>query len=438
MMASSATSASSKPQSDTGFLYGWLLVALFVEYARPTNQLKWLEFPFFYSLVPMALLAATVIAPGLRPLQEIFADRMSKWVMGLFAIILVSYAATGFDANASLVFQSVLGYLFLFILIARIVTSKRRFWGVIVTLLVAHLYLLAMNLQVLTEPSERHYIVGGTFLGDGNDFSLSLCILFPCTVGVALAAKSRFAKGLAWCGATIVILAIVASQSRGGTLGIAAVLIYLWLRSSKKIVPIIGIGIVGVLVLIYAPPAYFERIGTVSSMSIDGSAQGRLDAWGGAIGMGVKNPVLGIGAGQFAARWGKTAHSTYMLAFAELGFPGFLAVLMLVLGNLRDNRLRRSQVLAAKAARPAGDANSDVLVLDSASAGMVGFAVAGAFLSAIYYPHLYVLTALLVSARLVVARSAGIPLSLHKDKKVPKRRPGRPNVSEPKVVEGVD
>ena len=54
--AQSATIARTRVQPGTGFLYGWLLVALFIEYARPTNQLKFLEFPFFYSIVPMSLL----------------------------------------------------------------------------------------------------------------------------------------------------------------------------------------------------------------------------------------------------------------------------------------------------------------------------------------------------------------------------------------------
>ena len=50
-------------------------------------------------------------------------------------------------------------------------------------------------------------------------------------------------------------------------------------------------------------------------------------------------------------------------------------------------------------------------MLDLLNAGMVGFAVAGAFLSATYYPHMYVLTALLISARIFASRAGGlIPL----------------------------
>ncbi len=405
--AQSVGNAVTRAQPGTGILYGWLLVALFIEYARPTNQLKFLEFPFFYSVVPMSLLLASTVAQGLRPMKEIFADRIAKWVLILFGVVAASWAATGFGSFGWAVFQTMLGYLFLFILIARIVTTEKRLRGVIIALTVAHFYLLAMNFNVLTDPTTRQYLVGGTFLGDGNDYSLSMCILIPCMIEVALSARSSLRKFMSWVSVTVIIMAIIATQSRGGTLGIAAVMFYLWWRSPKKWIAGIAIAMVGGLVLLYAPSQYYQRMGTVTGMTIDGSAQGRLDAWSGAIGMGAKNPLLGIGAGQFSARWGKTAHSTYMLAFAELGLPGFICVLVLIFGNIRSNMRVRKQALARAGPPTNADLAQKLRLLDMTNAAMVGFAVTGAFLSATYYPHMYVLTALLISARALVAREAG-------------------------------
>jgi hypothetical protein len=123
--------------------------------------------------------------------------------------------------------------------------------------------------------------------------------------------------------------------------------------------------------------------------------------------MGLKNP-LGIGAGGFSARWGRTAHSTYFLALGELGLPGLLCVLMVVFGNLFENaRLRRRLTIRAGPDRGAAVLRS-MQTLDLMNAGMVGFAIAGAFLSATYYPHMYVLTALLISARIFATRDAGL------------------------------
>lgn len=399
----------SRAESGTGFLYGWLLVSLFIEYARPTNQFTFLDFPYFYAIVPMTLLLVSSFAPGLRPMKEIFSDRMAKWVPIFFGVVALSWAATGFHSGGVPVFQMVLENALRFFLIARIVTTEKRLRGVIISLVLAHFYLLAVNFNVLVDPSVRQYLVGGTFLGDGNDYALSMCILIPCMVEVALSSQSRFRRYFAWTAVAVIILAIVASQSRGGTLGVVAVFVYLWLRSPNKLITAFAIAMVGALVLLYAPAQYYQRIGTVTGMTIDGSAQGRLDAWSGAIGMGVKNPVLGIGAGQFSVRWGRTAHSTYMLAFGELGLPGLICVLVLVFGNLRMNAKLRRQLLARAGPKPAPDAWRTIRLLDLVNAGLVGFAVCGAFLSATYYPHMYVLTALLISARIFAMRAVGLP-----------------------------
>jgi putative inorganic carbon (HCO3(-)) transporter len=396
----------SRTEPRTTFLYAWLLVAVFIEYARPTNQLTFLEFPFFYSVVPMSLLLLQAFAAGLRPMREILADRATKWCFGLFGMITLSWAANGFSPFGSPVFQTVLGYLSLFLLVARIVTTERRLRGVVLSLVLAHLYLLAVNFNVLTNPAERQYLVGGTFLGDGNDYSLSMCILIPLMAEVALNAKGRLSQVLSWVAVAVIILAIIATQSRGGTLGIAAVLTYLWWRSPKKIVTAVAITLVGGMVILYAPSQYFQRMGTVTGMQINGSAQGRLDAWSGAIGMSAQNPILGIGAGEFGPRWGKTAHSTYMLALAELGIPGFLCVVVLVFGNIRSNMRLRKALLSGAAPDNEPDRIRTLRLLDMSNAAMVGFAVTGAFLSATYYPHIYVLTALLISARIFASRAA--------------------------------
>jgi len=71
--------------------------------------------------------------------------------------------------------------------IVRVVTSKERLRGVFATLVFAHLFLLVMNPDLILKPDVRSYVEGAPFLGDGNDFALSLCILLAMTVELALA-----------------------------------------------------------------------------------------------------------------------------------------------------------------------------------------------------------------------------------------------------------
>ncbi len=435
-----------RPAQDGSFIYGWLLLALFLEYARPASFFPFLNIPFFYSAVPLLLFAASLFTPGLRSAKEAFADKQAKWIFALLGVVLLSMLI--FRSYAIAVFTSVLGYVMLFVVISRVCTSWERIRGVVKMLLFAHVFLLAMNPQVLLDPSKRQYITGATFLGDGNDFGLSICLLFPLGIWLVQTSPSKFGKFLNGTVLVLLLFAIIASQSRGATLGIGATFVFLWWWSRYKAIGAVAIAVVAVGVLALAPSAYTDRMSTLSNPT-DGSAKGRIDAWKAGIGMGAHSPIVGVGAGHFGPRWGKTAHSTYVLAFGELGIPGFICVLAIVIGNVRSTMDLRARIRAAhpppeepqEKPAPRGRkarVNEPPRVLTEpervsqallfSAAAMIGFAVAGAFLSATYYPHLYVLTGLMLSARMLASGATGIPVRAPEGSRFAMRRaPSPPN-----------
>lgn len=432
-------------ERSTRIYYYWLLLSLFLEYARPASYFSFLQVPFLYSAIPLSLFLATCFVPGMRPMREIAADPYAKWIPIFIGLIAFSF----FHADVSLyvfnIFKLVLGYAIIFIMIARIVTTQARFRGVIATLLLAHLFLLAMNPNVVMNPDQRNYIIGATFLGDGNDFSMSLCILIPFAISMALGASTRWGRWFAWAGVGVGLLAIIASQSRGAALGLGAVLVYLWLISPRKMLVLTGVAAVGLVVLVYAPPVYFQRMGTIANYETEGSAMGRITAWKAGVRMVLDNPLTGVGAGHYAVAFGTkyrppeaqgmpwlTAHSSYFLVLGELGLPGIIAFLILTWGNIRANAKMRRFV--RKRAGPDVDpaklafANR-ALVLSSGAA--LGFATAGAFLSAAYYPHVFVLTGLLLSMRNMVANALNVSLAEALGRNVPARKPRRGIVVPP-------
>lgn len=427
-------------ETRTQYLYYWLIVALFFEYARPASYLPFLRIPLLYSLIPLSLLVVSMFAIGMRSMQEVLADRLSKWVFIFLGLIVTSAIHADVTSYVYETFKTVLGYVFLFILIVRITTTLERLKGIIVTLVVAHLFLLAMNPAVVLEPSSRHYVLGASFLGDGNDFSLSLCLLIPCLVAVTLEAESGWKKLLGWASVSVLLLAIVGTQSRGATIGIGAVLLYLWLRTPRKVLGLVGVAVVGIAVLLYAPPAYFQRMNSISTYQQDGSAQGRIEAWKSSINMAADSPLLGVGAGHFPTAFGTkyrtpgaanmpwlTAHSSYFLVLGELGLPGLVCILMLVIGNVRANS-RLGRQIVEKAGQSAIPGASDLTrLLMFMSAAAVGLGVSGAFLSAAYYPHFYVLTGLMVSVRCIVAKEAGIAMLVANRPVVRRSRAVKPN-----------
>jgi putative inorganic carbon (HCO3(-)) transporter len=305
------------------------------------------------------------------------------------------------------VFTMVLGYVLIYWVLTRQLTSIDRVKGIFAILVLVHLFLAAITPEMFLDPGNRHYIASGTFLGDGNDFALSVDLTIPMCLFLMTDAK-RWIYKLFWIGALgVLIFTVIASQSRGGTIGLVFMGVYYWMKTKNKVVTG-GLAIVALAcVLALAPAAYFERMDTLAAVTEDGSAQGRLSAWAAATRMAIYNP-LGVGAGQFPANYTRytpqpethwmTAHSIYFLTLGELGFLGLFTLLGLIIANLVVNG-RASRIIKARAGPWSARGQA---LLASLSASMLAFAVAGAFLSAIYYPHLYVLAGCLVASRRIL------------------------------------
>lgn len=423
------------------FLYWWLLLAVFFEYARPGYQYRFLMALPLNSIIPLTLFLVSLFASGQRSWSDVTRDGMWKWPFIMVAFVMVSMGWASVTQYAMNTFTLILGYLILFVLLVRIITTRKRLYGLFMTLVGSHLFLLAHNPVVITDPYTRHYIVGATFLGDGNDFSLSLVILLPLVLALFRGAATKAGRIASLALLAVLILAIVGTQSRGATLGMVAVFGYLWWRSPRKGPGLVAIAVALLGVLAYAPDVYLQRMKSLRNPQQESSAEARMKAWAAGTRMAADN-ALGVGAGNFPnnfpkyrsddapVRW-MTAHSMYFLALGELGVLGLLLVLKFLAGNILANGRLRSR-LANPATGPP-ESISEIRLLDLASASVVGLSVSGAFLSVTYYPHLFVVTAICMAARSICAESLGAAHAPEKERPVSRflRAPVGPSAGQP-------
>lgn len=386
-------------------VYAGLLLFFVLEYVRPGSYFPPLS--LLYTIVPAGVILGTLLgkreAPADSPIES------NTWIFGiLLSLIVSSVIVADVTMYTFTIFTSVLGYVLVYWVITRQVTTLPRLKGLFLTLIAIHAVLALLTPAMFTNPGERHYIASGTFLGDGNDYALSVNIVIPFCLFL-LADTRKAMQKLLYAGLLLfLILCVVLTQSRGGTLALGCVAVYYWLKSDRKLLTG-GLAAAGlVLVLALAPDTYFNRMNTISSYETDGSAQGRLTAWQAGVGMALSNPLMGVGAGQFPpnftkfapvgpegpeVRW-KTAHSIYFLILGELGLPGIGLLFAFILVNLFQNRSLSTELHAQN-----GAGGTYRALLASLSASVIAYAVAGAFLSATYYPHMFVLGGLLVAAR---------------------------------------
>ena len=150
--------------------------------------------------------------------------------------------------------------------------------------------------------------------------------------------------------------------------------------------------LVGLFVMVYASNAYFNRMATIAHFEQDGSAESRIGAWKASLRMAADHPLTGVGAGHFptaygrykdstAVSWIMTAHSMYFLILGELGLPGLVTLLALVLGSPLALLSLRRRVITAIRGPPLEWQLEAERFLCMLAAGCIGFAVAGAFLS---------------------------------------------------------
>jgi putative inorganic carbon (hco3(-)) transporter len=381
-----------------------LLVFLALEYIRPTSYVPALLVLHPNSLALFGTVMLSIVTKSAFPKAEIFARTNTRLLLVFLGLIGLSVLTADVTQYSSDVFRGVFEYLLLYWCISVAATDLRRFKGIFAVLTVSHIA-VAMLTPGLLSTDERQNLAVGAFLGDANDFALSVNIAIPMCLFLVFDADKRLNRVLAAVALLSLAFIVVITQSRGGTLALMAVGGYYWIKSDKKVMTaFVAVAAIG-LILALAPPTYWQRMNDIVNAE-EGSAGGRILAWQAGMEMAADHPLLGVGAGHFAVKYGTqyrkslevpgaTAHSIYFLVLGELGFPGIILVITVFVGNFMANR-RVSNIVRDRAGPTAA---VDRRLLASLSASLIAFVVGGAFLSALYYPHLYVLSALLASAR---------------------------------------
>ncbi|RJX66489.1 hypothetical protein DZ860_20310 [Vibrio sinensis] len=245
-------------------------------------------------------------------------------------------------------------------------------------------------------------------LGDPND--LSLVLMFPLAFAISLFLTKNIgmARLLGLVCLVCAMMAVIATQSRGGLLGSLAIFAVFGQKYIRSKFLLLLIGTIASLVLFYAAGIADRQSGGADEEGLGASAMGRLYAWEAAFNMAVENPLTGVGLDNFFANYfffsphwdglNHAVHSTWFGVLAETGFLGLvifvIATVSLLITSLKTLRtLNKNPQFYSPYLMAAGNA---------VFAGLIGTNVSGTFLTQGFTWPIYILAALCIALSRIV------------------------------------
>lgn len=264
---------------------------------------------------------------------------------------------------------------------------------------------------IATGGSYRVWGPPGGAIQENNTLALALIMTVPLFRYLQLHTKVLWIKRGCLVAIALCLVAAIGSQSRGALLALAAMALFLTIKSRQK-------GLIALLTMAAIPIAWWlmpeswtARMSTIQAYEQDGSAMGRINAWWMAWNLAVDRFPIGGGfsitTAEVFQRYAPdptmvlVAHSIYFQVLGQHGFAGLL--LYLTVFGLAW--LNGGWVLRATRHAPELVWARDLAAMCQVS--LVGFAVGGAFLSLTYFDLPYYIVIILVTLRRLVMQ--GLP-----------------------------
>jgi O-antigen ligase len=420
-----ATAAYAEPR-DWGYVGLFAFTAVLL--LRPQDTLRFLR--------PMHLaeLCALIgIAPMLlhRLAQRLPVFRVTPETIGivLFGLaILMTAPFSIWPGGAFAEFTgSYLKILMVFVLMMNTLTTRQRIDQITWLIVVCVGYVAARGVfdyargVNIVEGGRLAGAISGIF-GNPNDLAMNMVTFLPAAAIVAISSDQKTLRRLVAAGVVVLMLAtIVFTKSRGGVLGLAAMMAALVVLGGRVRR---GFGVIAVAAVVAATPfmpsSFWARMQSMFDDQADkthftGSSEARRTLMAEGIGVFMQFPFTGVGAGQFRnynpptrkEPWRET-HNALIQVAAETGVLGLVAFSFLIVrAGLAAASTRR--MLSGPRRRGQPDPLAAVLTRSdrtalynhtvAMTAGLVGWFVCSLFASVAYNWTFYYVLALIVATR---------------------------------------
>ena len=386
----------------------WMVCAyLFFEYVRPHSIIPALD------ILPWAQTFLLLSIVGL------LADRNHKWVkspinvwMLLFFLIIIFSSVFAYDqAIAWKHLPDFYTWLIIYFVVINSVTNEQRLFIFLMIFVLASAKLAFFGARTWAFRGFGFTSWGlmgpPGFFQNSGELAIQMSIFFGLSVSIFTALKNKV-KGLRYWFLFLCPIAaamtIMGANSRGAQLALAVQLLIIF-KSKLSLKRVFWSLLVAILIYSFFPAQQLERFRSIGE---DDTSQQRILYWENGLDMLHDHPMTGVGyfnyplyyntfysqdlVGMRARKGAELPHNIFVQVGAELGFFGLLIYVALILQGISINaRQKKSLLSAGKAMHWAFHMAIGLNV------GLVGFFIAGQFVSVVYYPFFWISLALSVA-----------------------------------------
>ena len=388
-----------------------IIIFLAMEYGRPQELLSFIS----YLHIP-AVVITLLTFYGLFIKRFQWDDKQTLLYVLLLVFMVIHGPMAVNNYWALRVFIAMIINFIAYLSICNYVDSEEKYAKLVSVWLVIHIFMAIIGI--------KNYGAGiGGFLGDENDFCMTLNMIIPFSffLAVSSSGKNKIYYILLTC---LFVFVIILTRSRGGFVGLCVMFLYCWLRTKKKIITGLFLVLLVGFAVIFAPSSYWNRMETIQTEGASaGTGEERVYEWKIGWHIFLDNPIMGVGQGNFPFVFkkyevevmggedpfygrsvaGRAAHSVYFTLLPELGLIGLFIFSGIVYYNLRDvgkikslldnkRRLNVSKII--------GDKYYYMAVALEGS--LISYLVSGIFISILYYPNFWILMGFIISLRKIV------------------------------------
>lgn len=373
---------------------------LFFEYVRPQSIYPVINFvPWMQLFVIGAFLGCAM-------------DKTVKWVSSpinflliafFFVILLSSYLAYFPEVSFENIDKYYL-WVIIYFLIINIVNTRRRFFIFICIFLVAS-FKISLSLAMVWAKRGFSFTDWGLkgppgFFENSGELAIQMLVFWPIAWAFCHILKPRISR--AWYFLLLLmpitaVMVILGASSRGAQLALVCQLLVMNYRTIFKPKVFISVFLAFSLFWVFLPDEQKERF---TSIGQDTTSRQRMLYWENGFDMIKDNPVLGVGFYNFApyfekyypddvlVRKAELPHNIFIQVGTDAGSLGlFIFAGFFIIALKKASTFKLTGCIAAGPDLPGRCANLS----------LVGFVVAGQFVTVAYYPFLWIHLALVVS-----------------------------------------